>query len=309
MCVQVTDAISKSKSPEFSAKVVVPLLVPLLTAHSLPPQLFQDYMASIRGNLQRIEQWRAHGVAGKDAGLSSPHAATDHGSWDDTPSTVSTAGPHAQGGGEIVPALGLGGAGSGAVNDWAAMLAGPTAPAVPSASSSQASLQSLGSAGVATAVGRARATSGLRANGVLAAPPDNATAVPSSGWRAQGGAVSSLNVMTPARGGAGVVNGGSAPGLSAVGQLSVMQIDAASFSSAPRQAGAQPAVAGGSVRAGGQSFDPFAGLCIAQPAPKSHAQIPQKVAGGNVAAPTPAPACALAAAPDGDWDDDWDPFT
>ena len=288
------EAIGKSKGPEFSARVLLALLSPLLVEHSLPPQLFRDYLACARDALTRIEQWRLHGGGAQEGAAAQP-ASTAAASWDTPAAAPNGASPRG-----AVPAadtasggLRLSGNGAGGVDEWAAMLGAPSAATLRgSASSSQASLQSLG----ASAAPAGRPAAGVAAP--MARPPAGAggpmgrPAAQSSPSPLHGTAIAS-SVVT-----------------SSVGALTALHIDPVAISSHGASRLSGPGGGGGNAATVGApaSSDPFADLCMAQPRPVSGNSKPAP------AAPQPGPRAAAngaaqAASANGDEWGSWDPFS
>jgi hypothetical protein len=292
MAVQVAEALSKTKGAEFNASVVLGLLTPLLVVHSLPPQLFQDFMVCIQSVLKRIEQWRLHsGQTGGDAALAGS-AAGGSVTWDTAASTSSTAAaasvPAATGG------LGLGSVSKaeGALDDWGAFL-GPDSPVAAvrtSASSSQASLQSLG------------ATSGTAAKPGLGRSPMGRLGDAS---RAHESSATSLSQARPPGGLAAPTEEVRGSSNGAAAALGASRIDPVVLGGGGLRGASSGGVPQGS---GPMKNDPFAELCMAQPAPK--------LAGPKSANPKAAPGTVPAAVAatngskvnTGEWGD-WQPFS
>jgi hypothetical protein len=312
--VQLATAIGKSKSPDYSAQAVIPILAPILVAHSLPPQLFQDYLSATREALTRIEQWRLHskgGAATDGASLGGTGAA----SWDDAPA-ASTSGAQTQSANGAVPALGLAAPDAGGSDPWAAVLGSPAQSAQsagPSGSSSPVSLRSQGGGGAQAApVSQAAAFQTARAN------------IPRAMGR-QGGSSSSLrNQMRGLNTGAS--NTGSASAASGMG-LSASNGAAAPDPLAGLSAGGATAGSNGVARSpmplppppsasaskgATGSGDPFADLLMSQPAPaltKRHASAGTGgLLGSAKQAVNGAAAQGKAGQGGGKWDD-WDPFS
>jgi hypothetical protein len=296
LSLQVAEALSKGKGAEFNARVVLGLLSPLLVVHSLPPHLFQDYMACIRNVLVRIEQWRLHsGPSGGEATLAGSSGSA---TWDTAASScaasssvkaASPSAPAANGG------VGLGNTnkGDGALDEWGAFLGSNSPVAVrTSASSSQASLQSLGGASGGAKFGMGRSPMGRMADTSRA---QNA-ASPS--------AVRGLGATTAATGELqGIRNGGAAAGALAALKIDPVALGGEAGRSALGVAEQQGPAAG--------KTDPFAELCMTQPTPK----LANKNSVVQATVPVVAP---VALAPNGsngaakgntdDWGD-WDPFS
>lgn len=319
MRLQVADAVSKAKSAEYGAQIIVPLLAPLLTTHSLPPQLFNEYMTAVRDVLTRVEKWRMHGGNNSKAASTSGRERDGHApaansavSWDDLAS--STGGPTTSGNG-AVPALGLGGAEGGA-DSWASFAASPGASAAASGASSPNSLRSAGggaggnaAAGTGAGVPRPHSSNGLaQAPG----PPGGAMGRPATrtgsalGGAAPATASSPLNATKTA--GAGGTAGAASDafaGLGVGGGAAAPRTSQQPLRAPPPALPPPPSAA---------SSDPFAELCMAQPKPTLARQA-AKGGATHVGAPSGVPAAPAggigvphaAADAGGDWDD-WDPF-
>ena len=320
---QVADAISKAKNAEYGAQVIVPLLAPLLTTHSLPPQLFTEYMVAVRDVLTRVENWRLHGgnavksasTSGRDVGVQGGVSPAVAASWDDVGGTDGGAGASTNGG---VPALGLGSA-EGGGDSWASFMPSPGGSAGASGASSPVSLRSGGGGASAAAGAAAGMARPLSSNGLAKAggPPGGAMGRLGVAARLQPGgtALSGINNSPLSVASRGSANGAATgPAATAVDSLAGLTLGGAT-NAAPRipQLPAPPALA--PPPAAGTS-DPFADLYMAQPKPTLGA----KAASGAVsrqAAPAGKPAAGATgrtgisgAAGGGDWDDDdWDPFS
>ena len=305
--VKVANAIAKAKSPEYGVQLVLPLLAPLLATSSLPPHLFRDILAAVRGMLTRIEQARAS--SGSIAAVANGAAATASAgtvSWDDAPAVP--AATSADGG---VPAMGLGMASGPGEDSWASIFgAASNESAGHSASSSPSSLRSGPAAGGAVAGGAASRSHAGSATG-CALPGGSAAAVQplhrgNNGAAHTQGAASFAAYDAPAK---------QVPMNAAKPKLRVpVGSSAQSRQSSAGHNAAQDTLAGLSLGAASQSNgasarpmfpappkagskDPFAELCMTQGPPNLGHQNGQS-ASRNANAASPA---------DNPWQDDWGP--
>jgi hypothetical protein len=318
---QLCAAISKAKGPDYGAQLVLPLLSPLLVFHSLPPQLFTDFLSTMRDILTRVEQWRMHGggsagSAARPAGQSPSGAA----SWDDMPSLASNGGASTAGDANgAVPALGLGHADAPGADAWAPLVSSPVGSGGQSrASSPGGSLQAHGVGAAASTqapMGAARGGVGMRPGAAAQPSGLSSTSNSTQAHNAQvaSGAGAAMSRMNGVARSASTAASADSLALASL-QLGVARMGGGAAGMQPLPALPPPPTAGAATARN----DPFADLFMAQPAPVLQGRLPERSSGaapGVARLPgAVAPTGAGSSAPDkkddfgGDWDE-WDPFT